>query len=167
MERDELNNLGKEELMERIKAKYADDIKGLKGAGYLFLVILAYNLIDHWRGGGSELSYCAFPAVVVLWCFLEVWWTTRMMKCDDAHSLIKVHDNYIKYHKIEHGLGIALWGAFAYSLYKQSLESTQPYATVMFVVVWGALFCFIMWRFYKLSKYDSYPEIARLRKLAN
>lgn len=168
MEREELNNLSKEELMERIKTKCVADIKPLKVLGYFFLVILVYDILYYGFGDRSGLHYCTVPAIIVLWSFVEVWWKNRMSKCDDASRMIRLHEDYYKYHKVEHIIALIVWVPLSYSLFKDFDASTTPLGwTVLFVGFWIAVFCWVLWRLIKLRKYLFSPEIDRLQKLVN
>ena len=166
MEQKDLNSLGKNELMEHIKTKRADEMKSLKGLGSIFLIILVYHLIDYFLAKDSEMKYWLFPAFMVLWSIMEVWWKTRMCKCDDAKQMVSLHDNYYKYLKAEYIIALVLFIPLSYLLFRG--HDTIPLGLLIFLaVLWIALFCWILWRLIKLLKSCCDPEIERLRELVN
>lgn len=164
MQQIDLTNLSKEELMERIKAQRADEIKPIKLLGYLFLVVLIYNIVDYFWGKGSEIKYWAIPALIVLGSFIEVWWKTRMSKCDDAKRMVSLHDNYYKYHKVGHIVVLMIMVPLSYLLFKD-YDSIPLGLLVFLAVLWIAAFCWILWRLIKLRKPLCDPKIDRLREL--
>ena len=166
MERKELDNLSKDELMERIRTKCNAEMRPLKIMVCFVLVILIYELVDYWWVKSTELSYCALPAIVVLWSAIEVWWKNRMSKCDDAKQMVSLHENYIKYQKAEYFIALVVGVFLAYLFYKDYHASVAPLWLTVFIVGLGvALFCWIVWHLIKLPKELSNPEIDRLREL--
>lgn len=166
METKELDNLSKDELMKRIKTKCAKEVNAIKIIGYLALAILVYGLVDYWWGKGMELSYSGLPAIVVLWCFIEVWWKQRMSKCDDAKKMVSLHENYIKYNLAIDVIALVLFVVLSYYFFKDINPDVMPLAlTVLIVGLWVALFCWILWRLFKQRKNLSNPEVDRLKEL--
>ncbi len=166
METKKLDNLSKDELMEHIRTKFTAEMKPLKVVICFVLVILVYDLIDYWWGKGTDLSYCALPAIVVLWSAIEVWWKNRMSKCDDTKQMISLHENYFKYNKAVHIIALIVGVLLAYSLFKDYDASEVPlWVTVLTLGLWVAVFCWIVWHLIKLPKHLSNPEIDRLRVL--
>ena len=157
MEREELNNLGKEELMERIKIQNAEDLKTKTGCGTIFLVILVLNIfsfvIENDIEWSTFLRNCSVPAVIVLWNMIEVWWKKRMNKCNDAEELVSVYEKYTKYRKAEYILALVLWGVLTYPLYLKYNATTSPgWLNILLWGAWVALFCLLLWRLFKKPK---------------
>ena len=157
MEREELNNSKQHELMERIKAQYAEDLKTSIGCGTIFLVILVMNIfsfaIDNDIVWSDVLKNCSVPLVIVLWSIIEVWWKKRMNKCTDAEELVSMHKKYTKYRKAEYIVALMLMVILTYPLYLKYAATTDP--EWLSISVWGAwvvLFCLLLWRLFKKPK---------------
>lgn len=179
MERVELNNFSKEDLMERIQDKYAAKMKPVKIVGFVFLLIVLvvwpfiYGIIYYGCSRDFTLStYWQLPLFLIVCSSIERWWGDKISRCEDAKRMVSLHEKYYKYSKVGYCITLALMGAFTYSLfasfYKGYQASTSPLAMLVFVaVIWVVLFCWILWRLYRLQQPFCNPEIDRLRELAN
>ena len=170
MEREELNNSKQHELMERIKAQYAEDLKTSIGCGTIFLVILVMNIfsfaIDNDIEWSTVLQNCSVPLVIVLWSIIEVWWKKRMNKCTDAEELVSMHKKYIKYRKIEYIVALVLMVVLTYPLYLKYTATTVPvWLTIMVWSLWVAFFCWILWSLLKPKKSSTDQAVDRLSEL--
>lgn len=166
MKQIDLNNLGKEELMERIKAQNSEDLKANTGCGTIFLVILVLNIFSFVGQNEIDWSNCAVPAVIVLWSIIEVWWKKRLNKCNGAGELVSMHKKYIKYRKTELIVALVLMVVLTYPLYLKYTATTVPvWLSIMVCGLWVALFCYILWRLLKPKKSTTEQEIDRLQEL--
>ena len=157
MKQIDLTKYSKEELVERIKAQNAEDLKTNTGCGTIFLVIIVLNIfsfaIDNDIEWSTVLQNCSVPLVIVLWSIIEVWWKKRMNKCTDAEELVSVHKKYTKYRKAEYIVALVLMVIISYPLYLKYAATTVP--VWLSILVWGAwvaLFCLLLWRLFKKPK---------------
>lgn len=166
MKQEDLTKLSKEELMERIKTRNAEDVKANTGCGTIFLVILVLNIFSWADKSDIDWSYCAVPAFFVVWSMIEVWWKKRMDKCNGAEELVSIHKKYIKYRKIELIFALVLMVVLTYPLYLKYTATTVPvWLSIMVWGLWVAFFCWIVWHLLKPKKSPTDQEVDRLRKL--
>ena len=160
MAHEETGIANQHELMERIKNQNAEDAKSNTGCGTIFLVILLLNIFSfafqNDMAWSTALRNCSVPAIIVLWCIIEVWWKKRMNKCTDAEELVSVHKKYIKYRKAEYIVALVVMVIMTYPLYLKYSATTVP--VWLCISVWGAwvvLFCLLLWRLFKKPKKSS------------
>lgn len=166
MKQQDLTKLSQEELMQRIKTQNAEDLKGNTDCGTIFLIILVFNLFSWAVKSDYDWTYCAVPAVFVLWSIIEIWWKKRMDKCNGAEELVSMHKKYIKYRKTEFIVALVLMAVLTYPLYLKYTATTVPvWFTIMVWALWVALFCYILWRLLKPKKSTTEQEIDRLSEL--
>ncbi len=166
MKQQDLTKLSQEELMQRIKTQNAEDLKGNTGCGTIFLIILVLNIFSWAVKSDYDWSYCAVPAVFVLWSMIEIWWKKRMDKCNGAEELVSMHKKYIKCRKTEFIVALVLMAVLTYPLYLKYTASTVPvWLTIMVWALWAAVFCYIFWRLLKPKKSTTEQEIDRLQEL--
>ena len=166
MKQQDLTKLSKEELMQRIKTQNAEDLKGNTGCGSIFLIILVFNLFSFVGQNEIDWSYCAVPAVFVLWSMIEIWWKKQIDKCNGAEELVSMHKKYIKCRKTEFIVALVLMAVLTYPLYLKYTATTVPvWFTIMVWALWVALFCYILWRLLKPKKSTTEQEIDRLQEL--
>ena len=166
MKQQDLTKLSQEELMQRIKTQNAEDLKGNTDCGTIFLIILVFNLFSWAVKSDYDWTYCAVPAVFVLWSMIEIWWKKRMDKCNGAEELVSMHKKYIKCRKTEFIVALVLMAVLTYPLYLKYTATTVPvWFTIMVWALWVALFCYILWRLLKPKKSTTEQEIDRLSEL--
>ena len=127
MEHQDLNNLGKDELVERITNRCAKDLKHdmlVRGLSLFTLVfcmgtyMLIHNAIT-WE----------YPIVIIAFlieCIIEGWWSNRLSKCDDAETLVTTYDKYLKFEKGLFIIAAAVAVPIACLLFMNIIPSMSP-----------------------------------------
>ena len=101
MEREELNNLSKEELMERITSRCAKDLKRdiLVRGLCLFTLVFCMGTYMLMHNAAIAWVYPIIILAILIESIIEGWWCNRLSKCDDAETLVTTYDKYLKFEK--------------------------------------------------------------------
>lgn len=165
MESIALTRSSKEELMERITTRCAEELKSYKAIGGIFLILFLYNIIDFfWSQSSGQWQYALVPLAFMIEFTIEGWWSNRLSKSDNAVTLVATYEKYLKYEKVHSIVAIVVGVLLAgHLLILNNIKSTW--------VVWFclALFCgLIVWILYRMKNMDksiTAQEVNRLREL--
>ena len=167
MEHQDLNNLGKDELMERITTRCAEELKNYKVVGGFFLILFIYNIIDYfWRPTNSETYGFLVPLIFLIEFLIEGWWSNRLSKCGDAKTLVDTYEKYRKFDKV-HGIVAIVVAMLLAGLLFMRTNSNSIWVAWLCIALFLCLIVWILYRMKKKDKSDTAQEIERLRQLVN
>lgn len=104
MEQIDLTNLSKEELMERIKTRCAEELRSKKlSFGFILItqVFMAFYMVL-----SNYAAKWEFPLFLIILLFamiealIDGWGYNRLIKCDDAGTLVDTYEKYLKFEKV-------------------------------------------------------------------
>ena len=101
MEQIDLTKLSKEELMERIKTRCAEELRSKKlSFGFILItqVFMAFYMVL-----SNYAAKWEFPLFLIILLFamiealIDGWGYNRLIKCDDAGTLVDTYEKYLKF----------------------------------------------------------------------
>lgn len=163
---EEIDRLGKDELMERIKTECAKEQKEYSSVAKFWLFILVMNMIGYGTSGNHNWSGCLFPAYAVVFCCVEVWWRNRMNKCTDAWSLVTTYGNYSKLSTVSSFIALLLWFPICYYVFRDwDPDQNDKVSLVISIIVSVAVLLYIIWVCFFKKKSLTAREVKRLRDM--
>ena len=97
---DELEHYSKEELLQRMKARYAHHAKTCKVHVVVWMTFLFLLVVLFFTGHLTDWELMFVPLMVAGSNFSDMLWYGKMSRCDDAKTLVDLYDKGYKWGKV-------------------------------------------------------------------
>lgn len=165
---DELEHYSKEELLQRMKARYAHHAKTCKVHVVVWMAFLFLLVVLFFTGHLTDWELMFVPLMVAGSNFSDMLWYGKMSRCDDAKTLVDLYDKGYKWGKVAALLALVFVAFFLYELVVNTLIENMGMVMFVTLIVLLSAFAFFVvnFVFFKHSIIKN-KAIERLRELSN
>lgn len=164
---DEVDQFSKDELLQRMKARYAKHSKSCRFHAFIWIAFLVILIILHLVGHLKDWVLVIVPLLVACSNISDMMWYGKMSNCDDAKTLVELYDKGYKWGKVAAVLALAVVAFFMYELIANTdIENMGAVLFVTLIVLLSAFALFLInFVFFKHSMFKN-RAIERLRELS-
>ena len=164
---DEVDQLSKEDLLQRMRARYAKHSKSCRLHALGWLALLLLLIVLYFTGHMTEWVLVIVPLLVAGSNYSDMRWYGKMSRCEDAKSLVELYDKGYRSGKIAAVLALIFVAFFMYRLIANTdIENMGVVMFVTMIVLLAAFALFLInFVFFKHSIFKN-KAIERLRELS-
>jgi hypothetical protein len=165
---DEVDQFSKEELLQRMKARYAKHSKSCRLHAFMWMAFLLILIVLYLVGYLKNWPLVIVPLLIAGSNFSDMLWFGKMSKCDDAKSLVDLYDKGYQWGKVAAVLAMVIVAFFIYELIVNAdVENMGLVSFVIMIVLLAAVALFLInFVFFKHSIFKN-RAINRLRELSS
>lgn len=165
---DELEHYSKEELLQRMKARYAHYAKTCKVHAVVWLAFLLLLVVLYFTKHLADWELMFVPLLVAGSNFSDMLWYGKMSRCDDAKTLVDLYDKGYKWGKIAAVVALVFVAFFMYELITNTDIENMGVVLFVTLIVLLSAFAFFMVNFvFVKHSIIKNKAIERLRELSN
>ena len=164
---DEVEQLGKDELLQRMRVRYAKHAKSCRLHAIGWLVFLLLLIVLYFTGHLTDWVLVVVPLLVAGSNFSDMRWYGKMSRCEDAKTLVELYDKGYRSGKVAAVLALIFVAFFMYELIANTdIENMGVVMFVTMIVLLAAFALFLVnFVFFKHSIFKN-RAIERLRELS-
>ena len=164
---DEIDQLGKDELLQRMRARYAKHAKSCRIHAMAWLAFLLLLIVLFFAGHLTNRILVVVPLLVAGSNFFDMRWYGKMSRCGDAKSLVELYDKGYRSGKVAAVLALVFAAFFMYHLISNAvIENMGVVMFVTMIILLAAFALFLInFFFFKHSIFKN-KAIERLRELS-
>ena len=164
---DELGHYSKEELLQRMKARYAHYAKTCRVHAVVWLAFLLLLVVLYFTKHLTDWELMFVPLLVAGSNVSDMLWFGKMSRCDDAKTLVDLYDKGYKWGKVAAVVALVIVAFFMYELITNTIIENMGVIMFVTMIVLLSAFAFFMvnFVFFKHSIIKN-KAIERLRELS-
>ena len=164
---DELGHYSKEELLQRMKARYAHHAKTCRVHAVVWLAFLLLLVVLYFTKHLTDWELMFVPLLVAGSNVSDMLWFGKMSRCDDAKTLVDLYDMGYKWGKVAAVVALVIVAFFMYELITNTIIENMGVIMFVTMIVLLSAFAFFMvnFVFFKHSIIKN-KAIERLRELS-
>lgn len=164
---EDIDKLSKDELLQRMRARYAKHAKSCRIHAVGWLAFLLLLIVLFFTGHLTNWVLVVVPLLVAGSNFSDMRWYGKMSRCEDAKSLVELYDKGYRSGKIAAVLALVFVAFFMYRLIANTdIENMGVVMFVTMIVLLAAFALFLInFVFFKHSIFKN-KAIERLRELS-
>lgn len=165
---DEIDQLSKDELLQRMKARYAKHAKSCRIHAIVWLSFLFLLIVLFFAGHLTNRILVVVPLLVAGSNLSDMLWYGKMSRCGDAKSLVELYDKGYRSGKVAAVLALVLAAFFIYQLISDAVIENMGVIMFMTMIILLAAFALFLinFFFFKHSIFKN-KAIERLRELSD
>ena len=144
---DELEQYSKEELLERMKARYAHHSKACRVHAIAWMVFLLLLIVLYFTDHLTDWVLVIVPLLVGGSNLSDMLWYGKMSRCEDAKTLVELYDKGYKWGKVAAVLALVLVAFFLYKLVTDTIIENMGVVMFVTLIVLLSAFAFFMVNF--------------------